>query len=141
MEMLFVALFTLQTIFTGIIAVVALILLRVARLQEKTDEPPNSPPTRLAVTMPNGTMIKHKNAADTFIEVIKKLGRKRVKDLDLQVNGRNLMSTSEDDQQRRKLGGYYINVGTSTKRKSDLLEEIASKLGEPLKVEIIPKMR
>ena len=91
--------------------------------------------------MPDKTTIDEKIAADTFVKVIDKLGRRRVKALDLKVNGKDLMSTSEDDQPRRKLGGYYINVGTSTKRKSDLLEEIASKLGEPLKVEIIPKMR
>ena len=77
--------------------------------------------------------------SETFVEVIDKLGRKRVRDLKLEVNGKPLMSTSEDDQQRRKLGGFYINVGTSTERKKRLLEEIASGLKADLKVEIIPK--
>ena len=98
-----------------------------------------TPPTRLAVTMPNRPVIKHKNASGTFVEIIDKLGRRRVKGLDLKVNGKDLMSTSEDDQQRRKLGGYYINVGTSTERKKRLLEDIASGLNVRLKVEIIPK--
>lgn len=107
------------------------------QVEDLTDAP--SPPTRLAVTMPDGTVIKHQYASDTFVEVIDELGRRKVKKLDLKVNGTDLMSTSEDDQQRRKLGGYYINVGTPTERKKRLLEDIASGLNVRLKVEIIPK--
>ena len=113
------------------------------RIPLAPDEAPNGcgkkTATRLAVTMPDGTKIDDKTAASTFVKVIDRLGRREVKNLNLKINGADLMSTSEDDQQRRKLGGYYINVGTPTKRKSDLLKEIASELGEPLKVEIIPK--
>ena len=89
--------------------------------------------------MPDGTVIKHKNASDTFVEVIDEIGRRKVKNLDLKVNGTDLMSTSEDGQSRRKLGGYYINVGTSTEKKKRILEDIASRLNVRLKVEIIPK--
>ena len=102
-------------------------------------EKAKSPPTRLAVTMPDGTVIKHQNASDTFVEVIDKLGRREVKKLDLEVNGKDLMSTFKDDQQRHKLGGYYINVGISTERKKKVLEDIASRLDVELEVEIIPK--
>ena len=114
-----------------------------SQVEEKLDkivlaDAPN-PSTRLAVTMPDGTVIKHKNASDTFVEVIDELGRRKVKNLDLKVNGKDLMSTSEDDQQRRKLGGYLINVGISTERKKRVLEDIASRLDVELNVEIIPK--
>ena len=115
-------------------------LVRKMDLRPPDSNPPISvPPTRLSVTMPNGTVVKYKHAADTFVEVIDKIGRRRVKNLDLKVNGTDLMSTSEDGQQRRKLGGHYINVGTSTKKKKNLLEEIDSRLNVGLKVEIIPK--
>lgn len=97
------------------------------------------PPTRLAVTMPNGTVVNYKNASDTFVEVISKLGAKQVKNLGIKINRTYLMSTSKDDQQRRKVGGYYINVGISTKRKKKVLEEIAYRFDVELKVEIIPK--
>ena len=113
-----------------------------SHFQNAPDDPPDPGPrplTRLAVTMEDVITIKYKDVSETFVEVIDKLGRKRVRDLKLEVNGKPLMSTSEDDQQRRKLGGFYINVGTSTERKKRLLEEIASGLKADLKVEIIPK--
>ena len=113
-----------------------------SHFQTAPDDPPDPGPrplTRLAVTMPDGTTIPDDTAASTFVEVIDKLGRRDVKNLNLKVNGKDLMSTSEDDQQRRKLGGFYINVGTSTERKKRLLEDIASRLKADLKVEIIPK--
>ena len=107
------------------------------RIPPAPDEPPDRrPPTRLAVTMHDGTTIDDKTAASTFVKVIKKLGKRRVKDLNLKINGKDLMSTSEDDQQRRKVGGYYINIGTSTERKKRLLEDIASRLDVGLEVEI-----
>ena len=108
------------------------------QLNNKPDDKPR-PPTHLAVTMPNGTVVKRKDASDTFVEVIRRIGKKRVKDLNLKVNRKDLMSTSEDYQQRIKLGGYYINVGTSTDRKKRLLEDIASRLDVRLEVKIIPK--
>lgn len=98
-----------------------------------------NPPTQLDVTMPNGEKICCDDAASTFVEVINKIGRRKVKQLNLEINKKDLMSTSEDDQQRIKLGGYYINVGTSTSRKKTILEDIASRLGVSLEVEIIPK--
>ncbi len=99
------------------------------------------PSTRLAVTMPDRTTIDDTVATDTFVEVIRLLGIQRVRDLNKVLNNnRDLISTSEDlTQQQRELDGYYINVNTSTKVKSALLEEIAADLGVPLKVEIIPK--
>ena len=104
-----------------------------------TGEPKPVPPTRLAVTMPNGTTIADETAASTFVKVIDKLKRRDVKRLNLKVNGRDLMSTSEDDQQRLKLGGYWVHVDSSTDRKKRLLEHIASRLDVTLEVKTIPK--
>ena len=103
----------------------------------KTDK--RTSPTRLSVTMSDGTVVEHKHASDTFVEVIDRIGRRDVKKLDLIVNGQDLMSTSKDNQQRRKLGGYYINVGTSTEKKVSLLADIDSLLDVGLWVKIIPK--
>ena len=95
--------------------------------------------TRLAVTL-NGTTIDDKVAASAFVEVIDRIGIQRVKDLNLTVNGTDLISASEDTQQRRELDGYWINVNTSTQVKKRLLEDIASGLDDVrLTVEIIPK--
>ncbi len=97
--------------------------------------------TRLAVTMPGGETIDDKVAADTFVKVIKELGVQEIKDLNIEVNGRDLISTVEyPNQQQRKLDdGHYINVNTSTKVKRNLLEDIASRLDINLQVEIIPR--
>ena len=97
------------------------------------------PSTRLSATI-NGTTIEETDAASTFVEVIRRIGIQRVKDLEIKVNGTDLISTSEDAQQRRELNGHWINVQTSTQTKSDRLKEIASSLDDvSLKVEIIPK--
>ena len=105
------------------------------------DPPPPDPPSRnpgLFVTMPNGEIVNHKVAATTFAEVVEKLGVERVRELEHhKVNRIPLISTFKDPiYDQRKSGQYYIMTNTSTKKKKALLEEIASDLGEPLKVEI-----
>ena len=99
------------------------------------------PSTRLTVTMDDGTMINHKNAVDTFVEVIRTIGIQRVKDLKIEVHGRDLISTSDDRTvARREVDGYHIHLNSNTKTKRDVLvEDIASRLNVRLKVEIVPK--
>ena len=97
------------------------------------------PPTRLAVTISNEPEIAHSNATDTFVEVIEKLGIERIKDLN-KVYIIPLISTSKHSRYtQRKLGQYYIMTQCNTKKKKELLEEIASDLGDTLKVEIVQK--
>lgn len=93
----------------------------------------------LFVTMPNGDEINHSKSVDTFVEVIEKLGIERVRNLNKKYLI-PLISTSEHHTYtQRKSGRYYIMANTSTKVKERLLKEIASELGEPLKVEIVEK--
>ena len=95
------------------------------------DKPPDKPPkgggngvgskkapTRLVVTMPNGEKIDRRHAIETFAAVIKELGIDRVRDVFPKLN---------------------IKAPTGTVRKKQILEKIASRLGEPLKVEIVAK--
>ena len=99
-----------------------------------------APQTRLVVTMPDEEKIDHNFAATTFAEVIEKLDIERVGSLERKVNGIPLISTSKHHTyDQRKSGQYYIMTNTDTKSKKRLLEEIASDLSEPLKVEIIDK--
>ncbi len=94
----------------------------------------------LVVTMPNREKIDHNVAATTFAEVIEKLGIERVRNLERIVSGISLISTSKHSMyDQRKSGRYYIMTNTDTKTKKRLLEEIASELGEPLKIEIVDK--
>ncbi len=94
----------------------------------------------LFVTMPNKETVNHSTSAETFTEVIEKLGIERVRDLKRKVGRLSLISTSKDPiLGQRRSGRYYIMTNTSTKRKKVLLEEIAADLREPLKVEIVDK--
>ena len=91
----------------------------------------------LLVIMPNGEIVNHSRSVDTFVEVIEKLGVERVRDLNKKYII-PLISTSKDPTYgQRKSGRYYIMTNTDTKTKRRLLEEIATDLREPLKVEIV----
>ena len=93
----------------------------------------------LFVTMPNGEIVNHSRSSDTFVEVIEKLGIEQVKHLDLIVGKIPLIADFDvPNRSQRKFGQYYIMLNTNTEQKKSLLEEIASKLGEPLlKVKIV----
>lgn len=98
----------------------------------------NAPQTRLRVTMPNGEVIEHPKAIDTWTEVILKLGPDRI----LEVDKGQIISTSPNFRSGRpevQYDQYYIAKDYSTKDKKRLLEKIGSLLGVQLKVEIVDK--
>ena len=98
----------------------------------------NASQTRLRVTMPDGNVIEHPKAIDTWIEVILELGPDQV----LAVDKRQIISTSPNFRSGRpeeQHGQYYIAKDYSTSRKKELLERIASELGVQMKVEIVDK--
>ncbi len=95
--------------------------------------------TRLRVTMPDGDVIEHPKATDTWIEVILKLGPDQV----LEVDEGQIISTSPNFRPNRpemQHGQYYIAKDYSTKDKKRLLEKIASRLRVQLKVEMVEKL-
>ena len=91
------------------------------------------PTTRLIVTM-NGEKIAHRNAKDTFVEAIERLGIERVKNI-----GIAPIFTSKPKSESSKLGQYYLITQSPTKRKKEMLEDMASELGVSLTVEIVEK--
>ena len=104
----------------------------------RTSRTQKAPQTRLVVIMPDGEVIEHHKAVDTWIEVIRKLGPDRVMEVD---NGQ-IISTSPNfrpGRQDEKFGRYYIAKDYSTSRKKELLERLASYLGIQLRVEIVDK--
>ena len=106
--------------------------------QPRTRRTQKAPQTRLIVTMPNGEVIKHHKAMDTWIDVILKLGPDRVMEVD---NGQ-IISTAPNFRRGRpdeKHGQYYIAKDYSTSRKKELLERLAVWLGIQLRVEIVEK--
>ena len=98
----------------------------------------NARQTRLRVTMPDGAVIEHSKAVDTWIEVILELGPDRVMEVD---NGQIISTTPNFRSGRPEVqhGQYYITKDYSTKDKKRLLEKIGSRLSVQLKVEIVDK--
>ena len=99
----------------------------------------NARQTRLRVTMPDGEVVEHPKAIDTWMEVILKLGPDRI----LEVDEGQIISTSPNFRPGRpevQHGQYYIAKDYSTKDKKRLLEKIESRLGVRLKVEIVDKL-
>ena len=93
-----------------------------------------NPPTRLRVTMPDGEKIDHDSAIETFAEVIQKLGINQVRSL-----YPDLISTSKSSKHGYQTGQHYIRHRTGTDTKKHILEKVAGRLGERLKVEIVLK--
>ena len=88
--------------------------------------------------MPDGDVIEHLKAIDTWIEVILKLGPDRA----LEVDEGQIISTSPNFRSGRpevQHGQYYIAKDYSTSRKKELLKKLESLLGVQLQVEIINK--
>ena len=87
----------------------------------------------LAVEMENGLWISKTTAIDTFIDVIKEIGIKEVKKLDVFVNGIPLVADCDYDGKAQKeveieTRTYYIVSGTNTEKKKRILDNIAVRL-------------
>ncbi len=96
-----------------------------------------APAKRLIVTMPNGEVIQHNNAMDTFREVIFKLGPEEV----LRVDTERMLISTEPIPKRRTTPyrGYYVTENHGTAAKQNFLRKIASRLGIQMRIEIVDK--
>ena len=106
-----------------------------------TPPPKRKQTQRLRVTIDGRDVIERKHGIDTFLDVIKEVGIKDVKDLEMTANSIDFISTSEDPKrEQRPLGEYYIVSGLSTVQKKEILDEIARRLEVDLKVELVDKV-
>ncbi len=92
-------------------------------------------PSRLRVTI-NGKVIDHHNATQTWIDTIIELNPQKVMDKDFEAR---LVSNTPKFRQHYRYNKYYICKDYGTKEKKKQLERIASRLGVPIEVEMIPK--
>ena len=98
----------------------------------------------LAVRMSDGSWISEDKAIDTFIEVIKKIGIEKVKELGLPAIGIPLVANRDyPDKAQRKVetetGTYYIVSGTNTITKKRILDDIAVRLEPDMTVFANPR--
>lgn len=99
------------------------------------------PKTRLRVTFPNGRVIAHAMAKDTFIDALCTIGIERVRSLDIKLCKIPLVSNTRD----KKYGGAQHDVGngwlvlthSSTIDKKKILDKIARSLHITIEVDII----
>lgn len=120
-------------------------------LEEKTDTDyrtrvsdttrKNRKKTILRVTRPDGSMIQDSKATVTLAITIQEIGVERVRNLNLSLDGMNLILIGENTlypSQQYYLGdGYYLNTHSSTDRKKYHLEKMFKALGLDWKVEIV----
>ena len=77
----------------------------------------------LRVTFPDGTIIWHRQAIDTFIETLRKIGFKRVSSLDIMHGGYNLVSKEKRPTKpgciwQHEADGWFVysNISNATKK-------------------------
>lgn len=97
--------------------------------------------TILSVTMPDGRIIRHPKAKDTFIEVIKTIGVDKVRPLGLKFCKIPIISNTRDSKygkaQHSIGGGWLVLTHSSTQDKKKLLDKIANALHLNIKVKIV----
>ena len=101
----------------------------------------NAPKTTLRVTMPDGKVIVHNKAKDTFIDVIKEIGVEKVRAIGLKFCKIPIVSNRRDEKygtaQHPVDGGWLILTHSSTADKKKMLDRIANALHINMMVEII----
>ncbi len=100
---------------------------------------PKSSLTGLMVTFPNGKVVNNRYAYETLIEVVETVGVQKVVGLGIKHVGLDFITKTKDDfyNQHELADGYLILTHSSTDKKKRQLEEISTKLGLGLKVEVV----
>lgn len=94
--------------------------------------------TALLVRFPDGKVVAEEKAADTLVAVVRHAGLSRVSELDVTVNGENIVSSSPSKKYNEThLPPYYVKTHSSTAQKKRHIEEISKALDLGLRVEII----
>lgn len=99
------------------------------------------PVTRLKITFADGTVIQERNAAETFVAFVRKVGVERVRSLGLKQCKIPLVSNTIDkkygDKQKPLGNGWYLMTNTSTQSKLKDIEAIAKAFDIKVKVDVI----
>lgn len=95
----------------------------------------------LRVEYPDGTVIQHPKATDTFVEVIANSYPDLIHELNIVHANVNIVSREYSDQyasaQREISGGWLVFTNTNTRRKREDLIKISEELDLGLKVDIV----
>lgn len=99
------------------------------------------PVTRLKITFADGTVLQERNAAETFVAFVRKVGVERVRSLGLKQCKIPLVSNTVDkkygDKQKPLGNGWFLMTNTSTQSKLKDIEYIAKTFDLKVRVDII----
>ena len=99
------------------------------------------PVTRLKIIFADVTVIQERNAAETFVAFVRKVGVERVRSLGLKQCKIPLVSNTIDkkygDKQKPLGNGWYLMTNTSTQSKLKDIEAIAKAFDIKVKVDVI----
>lgn len=100
-----------------------------------------NPVTRLRITFADGSVIQERNAAESFVAFVRRVGVERVRSLGLKQCKIPLVSNTLDkkygDKQKSLGNGWYLMTNTSTQSKRKDIELIANAFNINVKVDII----
>ena len=100
-----------------------------------------NPVTRLRITFADGSVIQERNAAESFVAFVRRIGVERVRLLGLKQCKIPLVSNTLDkkygDKQKSLGNGWYLMTNTSTQSKRKDIELIANAFNINVKVDII----
>lgn len=91
---------------------------------------------RLSVTFPDGTVLSYLNSTKTYLEVIENSYPDLIIEMGIEVNGGNLIHTSNDKPRLQEIkGGFFVDVNYRTEVKVQILRKISEELDLNLSVE------
>ena len=97
--------------------------------------------TILSVVMPDGRIIRHSKAKDTFIEVLEAIGVDKIRPLGLKFCKIPIISNTRDTKYGKAQhpigGGWLVLTHSSTQDKKKMIEKIAKALRLNINVEIV----
>lgn len=109
--------------------------------KKRTRNPQKRKTHILRVTYPDGNIIENKVVSQTFVEVIKKAGLEKVRELGIIINGCNLVSNTVIPTYKRSQkpvgNGLYIMTCCNTNTKHKILHQISDALDLNLVIEKI----
>ena len=119
----------------------------VVSVKKTPDKDPRTPTKQvvnhtkgLRVQFPDGTVLCHTTAIDTFKAALRRIGLQRVHDLNIQHAGYNIVSKvkrpSDGHIWQHELDGWYIYSNTQNRTKMDDLRYISDKLHLGLKIDV-----
>lgn len=93
---------------------------------------------RLSVTFPDGSVLSYPNSTQTFLEVLENSYPDLIIEMDIEVNGGNIIHTANDKPRLKEIkGGFFVDVNYRTDVKVQILRQISEELELNLLVEQI----